>query len=286
MEINLSTTESSNKANKLIIIESFNKALRLQALLGKEWLVIAAGGTFNADPICPPLVIRDELTDKHKQRLAIMQKQIDQYPFEKVVLATDPDYTGNIIAQRLVDNLKFPVQPQMAILLGLSETYVEKAINNLLPLIDNNVEQSRVLEHGDTSVTEKILVVGIDLNTPEAQIQEKLGTRWQVFNVDSFSDDAVLSDSLEKLQAIINKKEHDRIIFVAKACHRNYNVCAKLYCQLALPAAINCGWFYDKESMDIIIDAVAFAYHFKHAIDSEEALDKHIKKIQKEANKI
>ena len=163
------------KSNKLIIIESFNKALRLQALLGEEWLVIAAGGTFNADPICPPLVIRDELTDKHKQRLAIIQKQIDQHPFEKVVLATDPDYTGNIIAQRLVDNLKFPVQPQMAILLGLSETYVEKAINNLLPLIDNNVELSRVLEHGDTSVTEKILVVGIDLNTPEAQIQEKLG---------------------------------------------------------------------------------------------------------------
>lgn len=282
----MSTTESSNKANKLIIIESFNKALRIQALLGKEWLVIAAGGTFNADPICPPLVIRDELTDKHKQHLAIMQEQIDQYSFEKVVLATDPDYTGNIIAQRLVDNLKFPVQPQMAILLGLSETYVEKAINNLLPLIDNNVEQSRVLEHGDTSVTEKILVVGIDLNTPEAQIQEKLGSRWRVFNVDSFSDDAALSDSLEKLQAIIDEKQHERILFVAKACYRNYNLCAKLYGKLTPPVNIECGWFFNSESLDAIVDAVAFAYHFRGTIDSEEALDKHIKKIQKEANKI
>lgn len=282
----MSTIESSNKANKLIIIESFNKALRLQALLGKEWLVIAAGGTFNADPICPPLVIRDELTDKHKQHLAIMQEQIDQYSFEKVVLATDPDYTGNIIAQRLVDNLKFPVQPQMAILLGLSETYVEKAINNLLPLIDNNVEQSRVLEHGDTSVTEKILVVGIDLNTPEAQIQEKLGSRWRVFNVDSFSDDAALSDSLEKLQAIIDEKQHERILFVAKACYRNYNLCAKLYGKLTPPVNIECGWFFNSESLDAIVDAVAFAYHFRGTIDSEEALDKHIKKIQKEANKI
>lgn len=274
------------KSNKLIIIESFNKALRLQALLGEEWLVIAAGGTFNADPICPPLVIRDELTDKHKQRLAIIQKQIDQHPFEKVVLATDPDYTGNIIAQRLVDNLKFPVQPQMAILLGLSETYVEKAINNLLPLIDNNVELSRVLEHGDTSVTEKILVVGIDLNTPEAQIQEKLGSRWQVFNVDSFSDDAVLSDSLEKLQTIIDEKQHDRILFVAKACYRNYNLCAKLYGKLTPPVNIECGWFFNSESLDAIVDAVALAYHLRGTIDSEEALDKHIKKIQKEANKI
>ena len=274
------------KSNKLIIIESFNKALRLQALLGEEWLVIAAGGTFNADPICPPLVIRDELTDKHKQRLAIIQKQIDQHPFEKVVLATDPDYTGNIIAQRLVDNLKFPVQPQMAILLGLSETYVEKAINNLLPLIDNNVELSRVLEHGDTSVTEKILVVGIDLNTPEAQIQEKLGSRWRVFNVDSFSDDAVLSDSLEKLQAVIDEKQHDRILFVAKACYRNYNLCAKLYGKLTPPVNIECGWFFNSESLDAIVDAVALAYHLRGTIDSEEALDKHIKKIQKEANKI
>lgn len=274
------------KSNKLIIIESFNKALRLQALLGKEWLVIAAGGTFNADPICPPLVIRDELTDKHKQRLAIIQKQIDEHTFEKVVLATDPDYTGNIIAQRLVDNLKFPVQPQMAILLGLSETYVEKAINNLLPLIDNNVELSRVLEHGDTSITEKILVVGIDLNTPEAQIQEKLGSRWRVFNVDSFSDDAVLSDSLEKLQAIIDEKQHDRILFVAKACYRNYNLCDKLYGKLTPPVNIECGWFFNSESLDAIVDAVAFAYHFRGTIDSEEALDKHIKKIQKEANKI
>lgn len=275
------------KSNKLIIIESFNKALRLQALLGKEWLVIAAGGTFNADPICPPLVIRDELTDKHKQRLAIIQKQIDEHPFEKVVLATDPDYTGNIIAQRLVDNLKFPVQPQRACLSALTKDCVEEAVNNLVPIVDNNVNLSNPFkDDDDIGITEKVLVVGIDLIVPQAQIQEKLGSRWRVFNVDSFSDDAVLSDSLEKLQTIIDEKQHDRILFVAKACYRNYNLCAKLYGKLTPPVNIECGWFFNSESLDAIVDAVAFAYHLRGTIDSEEALDKHIKKIQKEANKI
>lgn len=283
----MSTTESSNKANKLIIIESFNKALRLQALLGKEWLVIAAGGTFNADPICPPLVIRDELTDKHKQRLAIIQKQIDEHPFEKVVLATDPDHQGEVVAQRLLDNLKFPVQPQLAFFSALTKDCVEEAMNNLVPIVDNNVTLSNPFkDDDDIGITEKVLVVGIDLIVPQAQIQEKLGARWQVFNVDSFISHKSLANNLEKLQAIINKKEHDRIIFVAKTCHRNYILCAKLYRQLVLPAAIDCGWFYDLESVDLIISAVASAYHFKHTIDSEEALDKHIKKIQKEANKI
>ena len=283
----MSTTESSNKANKLIIIESFNKALRLQALLGKEWLVIAAGGTFSVDPILPPLVVRDELTDKHKEIFASIQAKIDQNAYKTVVLATDPDYQGNIIAQRLVDNLKFPVQPQRACLSALTKDCVEEAVNNLVPIVDNNVNLSNPFkDDDDIGINEKVLVVGIDLIVPQAQIQEKLGARWQVFNVDSFISHKSLANNLEKLQAIINKKEHDRIIFVAKTCHRNYILCAKLYRQLVLPAAIDCGWFYDLESVDLIISAVASAYHFKHTIDSEEALDKHIKKIQKEANKI
>lgn len=283
----MSTTESSNKANKLIIIESFNKALRLQALLGKEWDVAAAGGTFSVDPILPPLVVRDELTDKHKEIFASIQAKIDQNAYKTVVLATDPDHQGEVVAQRLLDNLKFPVQPQLALFSALTKDCVEEAMNNLVPIVDNNVTLSNPFkDDDDVGITEKILVVGIDLNTPEAQIQEKLGSRWRVLNVDSFSDDAVLSDSLEKLQAIIDEKQHDRILFVAKACYRNYDLCTKLYGKLTPPVNIECGWFFKSESLDVIVDAVAFAYHLRGTIDSEKALDKHIKKIQKEADKI
>lgn len=278
----MADTKPSRVPNKLIIIESINKAPRIQAILGNEWRVLAAAGTFNVDPILPPLIVRNELTDKHAQCFAAMQAKIDQHTFETVVLATDPDYQGSIIAQRLLDNLKFPVQPQLACILGYTKNLVNEAINNLVPIVDNKVKLPTPFGNGNI---EKVLVIGIELNMPQAEIQDKLGSRWQVFNIESFNCHAGLANHLEKLQAIINEGKHDRIIFVAKACYRNYDLCTKLYSKLNLATGIQCGWFFECESLDEIVNAVSFAYHLNRVIGSEEALSKHIEKIKKETEK-
>ncbi len=137
---------------KLLIVESPGKIKKLQAILGKEWVISASLGHVRDLPnkeigvLAPDFIAKYVPTDKGRDVLSRLKLLVDEA--EEVYLATDPDREGEAIAWHLLDALKLK-NPKRVCYTAITEEEVLEGIKNARSIDMNFVkaqEARRVLD--------------------------------------------------------------------------------------------------------------------------------------------
>lgn len=144
----------------LLIVESSSKTKKLQSILGREWHVVATGGHFlhlnskkdgkygsigiNLDSLDLDMV----MDERGRKSFSRIKKMIGDNNYQTIVLATDPDREGEVIAHHLQQRLQLK-DYQRATFNSITDKEVKTAVSNPRLIDDNLVsagEARRILD--------------------------------------------------------------------------------------------------------------------------------------------
>lgn len=128
---------SIKTASFLVIVESPSKCKKIESFLGSEYTCIASKGHLRTIGSLKSIDIKNnyqitfDIIDEKKSHIEWMQKIIGQFKKENIIVATDDDREGEVIAWHLCDLFSLPIEKTKRILFHeITQDAIQKSIKS------------------------------------------------------------------------------------------------------------------------------------------------------------